>query len=213
MTEHLQAEVARAVHQVFSDPAYVDEPRSFEVHEGLLRFIAKLNRLYEEIIAWFLRLIAGQGTWLSYLLAVAVAIGIVFLLVRLARLLGRGARFDVPVGAQLEQAGARASSSRELYASAHALARAGDWPDALRHLVLALAAHLRGDRQLRWSDSWTNHELASRVVLPDEKHAELDRLVGAVDRAWYGRGSATQAEFEEGCALLARVAGFPEAGP
>lgn len=195
-------EVRRAVEEVFSDPAYGEITQPLEVREGL---VALLGQILRAILDW----IGQLGDWSvdlhqAYPIVFWLMISVLLvILVALLTHIAYSARFvfsSVRKGASEQEEREREERKvlhRELMETAHRLAQEGEFSEGIRTLLLALIARFGKRRPGLVLDAWTNHEVAARVPIDEVSRGRLRDLASTVDRVWYGRGPASEADFRD----------------
>jgi hypothetical protein len=94
---------------------------------------------------------------------------------------------------------------RQLRREAEERAKQGDYPGAIRRLLLALFARFEESRPGAVPDGWTNHEVVARARLDEMHRDRLEDLVLAVDRVWYGSGDASSADYRRAATIVDSV--------
>ncbi|MBI4603043.1 MAG: DUF4129 domain-containing protein [Planctomycetes bacterium] len=201
-------EVRDAVEEVLSDPAYGGAAAPVKVGPGLVR---RLIDLLEGVFRWIIDLRERTARlretnppvyWLV-LLALACVLGL--LLWHIASSIRRA--FERPAAIAEEKAAAREREARfrELWVEAEGLAARGDLAAAVRRLLFALLARAE-ERHVPVLASWTNRELARRLLGVDALRGSLEELAATVDRLWYGREPAGREDYERSARIVAECA-------
>jgi hypothetical protein len=202
---HDPGAVEQALDRIFRDPVYRETTRRFEIESDWLAWLEKLGRwwngLWSEVVGWRL-----DSPLLFWIVVALLALAILVVAARTARF-GRGAPRETPE--EPAAAAGKRRRAREHWSRAHEHAERGAYPDALHHLMLALADALLEDGPHHFRPAWTNHELSDSLRREGVADADFEALVGALDRAWYGRGEADADDFRRGREAVARLAGLP----
>ncbi|MHC4953321.1 MAG: DUF4129 domain-containing protein [Planctomycetota bacterium] len=205
---HDPAEVAEAVDRILRDPVFTEGARRVEVASWIPEWLARIQDWFADLWSG-LGDLSGDSPVLFWIVVGVLGAILVWLLYRVARAGGIGP-LSGAASASATEPERRRRRARQFWEEAHVHAAAGDYREALRHLVLALAAQLRQDEQRAFSNAWTNHELRVRLAGEGFTDADFDRLVDAVDRAWYGNGRADAEDFEHGRDAVRRLANLPD---
>jgi len=149
---------------------------------------------------------SGRDGWLG-LVAMVVAGG---LLIGVLVYLVRSVRLAVVREASLrvESRAERRERSDQLWASAHRLAAAGDWPAAVRAAYLSALYALDEHALLHVQSGLTNREHAAQLVREHprlQQGATFAELVQRYDRLRYGHTPITAEAFAELSGLVARA--------
>jgi len=186
--------VRRAAHQILSRPQFVPTPET--PIERLRRWVFnELGTLINGIVH------AGPGGLLGLLLTLAVAIGLVALIVRAVV-----ATSPNPVHARRFSVSGPRRSAADWSAEATRCEAAGDWRGALRSRYRALIAELARQGLVEEIDGRTTGEYERAVAgaLP----AQAREFAGATElfeRAWYGDAPTDAAMAAEFRLLAQRV--------
>jgi hypothetical protein len=112
------------------------------------------------------------------------------------------------------QAPPHEQSPDALWQQADALARRGEFLEAIRSLYLAVLSLLHRRRLLQYEPTRTNGEYVQQVRLapeaPAELHRTFERLTGLFDLKWYGERACDEADYRACHALAEEVRGQVE---
>jgi hypothetical protein len=192
----LEEELQR-LHDILNNPPFVDGP---------------LQRIWRYVLELLGRLLGsvspqGDGRWVVIVVGLVVATVVLFSLVR-------SVRSTLAHEARVPQAPAddAPATSEEALASAQSFAAASDYRNAMRQLYLATLIALDERGLLRYDRSLTNRETLRAVHRTNTALAiELDPVIDAFDRTWYGFAPVDARMFEVYRARVEVLRRFPAA--
>ncbi len=205
--DHSPAIVREVMESVLADPAYEDGVREVVLSDGL---VAMIRPYLQKILDFIGRILGGLAQlridqpvlfWLIMAALLAVLALIFWHITRSLSLLVRGGSLR---SAERPEDTVRVQRFKELWSEAHRQAEAGEYTEAIRHLLLALLARAHDSRVLL-AKGWTNQEIVVHLSRQGafRRHSSsetgvqspLSAFVGTFDRIWYGRERAGEAEF------------------
>jgi hypothetical protein len=198
-------EVRRVIDAVLADPAYHKELESVEVNEGLFRALLKLLR---KTLEWLRELGEGLADLrlsqpaLFWIIMLAMFAVLALLLWHIAYSVSLAFRGTPKLAPEAAPEGGATLYFRRLWQRAEELAAAGDYTEAIRHLLLALLARIEAGK-VALLPGWTNREIVARLRLDEERRGRLAGFVGMADRLWYGRRPASEEDYRRSQAVIA----------
>lgn len=170
---------------LLSNPPFVAAPRS-PLQELIDRINEAIQNLFNNVVS-----APFNSPDLTILLAVLLAIAIIFYLVRALRrnLVSEQVLPDLKV--EIE-----ARTPTDALARAQQFANAGDYRSAVRQMYLATLLLLDQRGKLKYDPTLTNREYLREVSLDPDTSAALAPIVELFDRSWYGFQPVSQEEFE-----------------
>lgn len=203
-------EVRQVVEAVFADDAYREIAQPISVRGGVREWIEQIREAIWDGIGAFQSWISDLSITSPILFGLLMAFMLIVLCLILAHAIySARMAFSVRWGSpapQPEEKEERRSAYREILEQAHALAREGAFAEGIRTLLLALFALVGRRRPKLVLDGWTNHEVVDRIPIDEADRDRLEELAITVDRVWYGRGSASQSDFDRAASIVESVA-------
>ena len=202
--------VRAAVEEVFADPAYHEILVPVVVPEGafeaLKQIFTSVTNFFSSIQEWTYNLFLESPVLFGLLMSgiLAVLFLITFHIVYTVRMTIASIRGTGDPTDEAEQDERRAIY-RELLEEADRLAKSGDYAEGIRTLLLALFAMVGERRPGLVLHGWTNHEFVDRIPIDDRGRSRLRDLASAVDRVWYGRERATEADYGDAASIVESV--------
>ena len=192
--------VERVLDEVLSHPEYAKSLRTFEVD-------GSLAGLVERVIGWFkalgdaaltLRLQSPGIFWFIFSFLVVILILLLWHMVNSVRVTLR--RTALPAE-RAEEGEEPVFHFRALWNRAEQLAGEGSYSEAIRHLLLALVAHME-EREVPLLAGWTNREIVEHLRVDESERGPLRELVAAVDQFWYGQQPATENDYRRSSEIV-----------
>ncbi len=169
------------------------------------------ERLRDEFLEWLQRRLNSVGaSQASQLLAnlfmislIAVACGA--MLWWFARKV-QNQRMILPLGYAPHPSAPSSQDWQQWLTQARAFAAERHWREAIHHVYWSAISCLESRGLWPADRARTPREYLGLLTARPEKHADLDALTRSFERTWYGDQTAGQAQFDQACALLERLA-------